>query len=193
MFFNVLKFYSFLKGFKGFWLVDLDRNTPRLKQCLVVMFLFFFFLLTYLFDRFRSIRIILFSYLVSIVKKCCVVLFCIIILSFRCFLQVLFKTRYLPDFRVSPGWNNVGFGSAAPTSDTLASLPCPKPESHASGCYTDHASPWQSAQSHTTQLWDGCDRCGWWWWPGSGGGRVSVSVSVLPCVRIFMQKFVIKK
>lgn len=75
VFFNVLKFYSFLKGFKGFWLVDLDRNTPRLKQCLVVMFLFFFFLLTYLFDRFRSIRIILFSYLVSIVKKCCFVLY----------------------------------------------------------------------------------------------------------------------
>lgn len=53
VFFNVLKFYSFLKGIKGFWLVDLDRNTPR----------------------FRSIRIILFSYIFSIVKKCCFVLY----------------------------------------------------------------------------------------------------------------------
>lgn len=66
-FFNVLKFYSFLNGIKDFWLVDLDRNTPRLKPYLVIMFLFFFFLLTFLYDCFRSFQIILFSYIFSIV------------------------------------------------------------------------------------------------------------------------------
>lgn len=89
-----------------------------------------------------------------------------------------------------PGGSNVGLRYVDPPGRTLESVPRPELWAHVSGGNADDASPRQSAQSHTAQLWDGCDRRGWRWWPGGGCGRVSVRVMARQFLLIgSLQKF----